>query len=87
MYSSPLWQWLIRARRLACVPLATNNAASLPNISAVIASSRFTVGSSPNTSSPTSAAAMASRMAWVGRVTVSLLRSISFIDKFLSLLI
>src|SRR5690606_1082750 len=35
-----------------------------------------TVGSSPRTSSPTSAAAIACRIAGVGRVTVSLLRSI-----------
>ena len=38
--------------------------------------SALTVGSSPKTSSPTSAAAMAARMASVGRVTVSLRRSI-----------
>ena len=36
---------------------------------------RFTVGSSPKTSSPTSARAIASRIAGVGRVTVSLRRS------------
>ena len=41
------------------------------------ASSRLTVGSSPKTSSPTSASAMARRMAGVGRVTVSERRSIT----------
>ena len=38
---------------------------------------RRTVGSSPYTSSPTSAEAIAARMASVGRVTVSLRRSIT----------
>ncbi len=64
---------------LPIVPLATKTAASLPSSRAAIASSRLTVGSSPKTSSPTSAVAIASRMAGVGWVTVSLRRSITFI--------
>src|SRR5438128_6135925 len=52
-------------------------AASLPSESATRSSNLFTVGSSPKTSSPTSAAAMAARMPAVGLVTVSLRRSIT----------
>ena len=63
----PIW--------LPIVPLVANIAASLPSIWAARASSSFMVGSSPYTSSPTSAAAIAARMARVGWVTVSLLRS------------
>ena len=44
------------------------------------ASSALTVGSSPATSSPTSAAAIAARMAGVGLVTVSLRRSIGGVN-------
>ena len=50
--------------------------ASLPVIPATSASSARTLGSSPNTSSPTSARAITSRIAAVGRVTVSERRSI-----------
>jgi hypothetical protein len=57
------------------VPEVVNSAASLPNNRAVTDSSSLTVGSSPRTSSPTSARAMASRIASVGLVTVSLRRS------------
>ena len=65
----PQWQsWLTR---FAIVPLGTKSAASLPRRSAAISSRRLTVGSSPKTSSPTSAAAMALRMDGVGRVIVS----------------
>ena len=60
---------------LAIVPDGRNSAASLPVSWAKRSWSRATVGSSPNPSSPTSAPAMASRMAGVGRVTVSLRRS------------
>src|SRR5580692_8219700 len=63
------------AIRLPMHPVGTNRAASLPNICAARASRRLTVGSSPYTSSPTSASAMARRIAGVGRVTVSLRRS------------
>src|SRR5690349_15625422 len=59
------------------VPDGTNTAASLPSNSATRSSRRLTVGSSRKTSSPTSAACMAARMAAVGFVTVSLRRSIN----------
>src|SRR5690242_17186370 len=61
------------------VPEAVNSAASLPRSAAVSDSSSRTVGSSPNTSSPTSARAMVSRMAAVGLVTVSLRKSMTSI--------
>ena len=61
------------------VPLATNMAASLPILSAAISSRRLTVGSSPKTSSPSSASAIARRISGVGCVTVSLRKSISLI--------
>ena len=64
-----------RASWLPIVPLGTKSAASLPASAAQRRSSSITVGSSPNTSSPTTASAMARRMAGVGRVTVSLRRS------------
>ncbi len=57
------------------VPEGKNRPASLPARSAATACSRFTVGSSPHTSSPTGAAAIAASMAGLGRVTVSLRRS------------
>jgi hypothetical protein len=76
MYSSPRWQWLISAARLLCVPVGMNSAASLPSSAATRSCSALTLGSSPNTSSPSGAANIASRIAAVGRVTVSLRRSI-----------
>src|SRR5258706_12267476 len=51
----------------------------MPKRSAATAWRRFTVGSRPKTSSPSSAFAIASRMARDGRVTVSLRRSIGAI--------
>ena len=57
------------------VPEGTNKAASLPIFSAAKDSSFWVVGSSPNTSSPTSASAMAFLIFSVGLVTVSLLKS------------
>jgi hypothetical protein len=48
----------------------------MPNMAAHFSSSFFTVGSSPKTSSPTSAFIMASCIPGVGLVTVSLLKSI-----------
>src|SRR3989339_165393 len=75
MYSSPRSQWVISAHRLLCVPVGMNSAASLPVMSAICACSALTLGSSPKTSSPSGAANMASRMASVGWVTVSLRRS------------
>ena len=62
--------------RLPIEPDGTNSAASRPKTSAARACSRLTVGSSRNTSSPTSASAMARRIAAEGRVTVSERRSI-----------
>src|SRR5581483_7780849 len=73
--SWPRPQCVNRAMRLPMVPEATKSAASFPHRSADISSKRLTVGSSRYTSSPTSASAMARRMAGVGRVTVSLRRS------------
>src|ERR671913_1633578 len=65
---TPIW--------LVIVPEGAYSAASLPSKSATYSSSRFTVGSSPNTSSPTGALSIARRMPSVGWVTVSLRRSI-----------
>ena len=48
------------------MPLATNRPASLPVSSAARSSSAMTVGSSPKTSSPTSASAIARRISGVG---------------------
>ena len=59
------------AIRLPIVPDGTNKADAFPNVSAIFSSSLITVGSSPKTSSPTSASAIARRIAGVGFVTVS----------------
>src|SRR3990170_8625275 len=75
MTSSPRAQWVRTAARFPIVPDGTNKAASLPRRSAANAWSRLTVGSSPKTSSPTSARAIASLIAGVGWVTVSERRS------------
>ncbi len=64
------------ASTLAMEPVGVNSAASNPNRPATRSSSASTVGSSPYTSSPTSASAIARRMPAVGRVTVSERRSI-----------
>src|SRR5215475_15038508 len=58
------------------VPEGTYSAASFPSNWAVTSCKRLTQGSSPKTSSPTSASAMARRMPGEGLVTVSLRRSI-----------
>ena len=58
-------------------PVGMNSAASCPNSPATRSSSAATVGSSPYTSSPTSAAAIAARIASVGLVRVSERRSIT----------
>src|SRR5262249_9049801 len=81
--SSPGCVWTLMPIWLDIVPDGTNRAASLPSSAATRSSKRLTVGSSRATSSPTSAACMAARMAGVGRVTVSLRRSI---DMVLSLI-
>ncbi len=59
------------ASTLAIDPVGVNSAASLPNRPATRSCSACTVGSSSYTSSPTSASAMARRIAGVGRVRVS----------------
>src|SRR5258707_15478356 len=53
------------------VPEGMKTAASFPKRSATRSHNRLTLGSSPLCSSPTSARAMASRIAGVGRVWVS----------------
>ena len=78
--SWPRARWASWATRLPIAPLATNSPASLPRSEAARSSSSMTVGSSPNTSSPTSASAIARRMAGVGLVTVSLRRSMRGMD-------
>ena len=75
MVSWPRPRWPSWDTRLPIVPLATNSAASLPSSSAARSSRALTVGSSPKTSSPSSASYMALRIAGVGCVTVSLRRS------------
>src|ERR1700687_5810044 len=63
--------------RLPMVPLGRNSAAALPRRAAAISSSRLTMGSSPNTSSPSGAVAMAWRISGLGVVTVSERRSVT----------
>src|SRR5437763_13677911 len=75
MTSCPGWVWLSRAQRLPMVPLGTNSAASLATISAARRCRRWIVGSSSQTSSPTSAVAIAARIDSVGSVNVSLRNS------------
>ena len=77
--SSPRCVSTRMAIALPIVPDGTNSAASMPSSSAARRSRRSTVGSSPYTSSPTSASAMARRISGVGRVTVSERRSIGCI--------
>src|SRR5947208_8203882 len=62
------------------VPLGSHSAASLPRSAAIRSCSKLTVGSSPYWSSPTGAAAMAARIAAVGRVTVSERRSMEVVS-------
>ena len=64
------------ASTFAIDPVGVNSAASCPNSPATRSSRARTVGSSPYTSSPTSARAIAARIASVGRVRVSERRSI-----------
>ncbi len=73
--SSPARQCTRTPTRFDMVPEGTYKAASLPSISATRSCSRLTVGSSPKTSSPTSASAIAERIGSVGLVTVSLRKS------------
>src|SRR5687768_1952224 len=74
--SSPGRVWSLTAIWLPIEPVGTKSAASFSKSSAARSCRRLTVGSSPYTSSPTSASAIARRMAGVGLVTVSLRRSI-----------
>jgi hypothetical protein len=60
---------------LPIVPDGTKSAASRRKSAATRSCRRLTVGSSPSTSSPTSACAIARRMSAHGRVTVSLRKS------------
>src|SRR5213596_2570484 len=73
--SWPARVWLTTETRLPIVPDATKRPASLPIRSAATASRRLTVGSSSQTSSPTSARAIALRISGVGSVSVSERRS------------
>src|SRR5918998_5928859 len=75
--SSPLSVFTWTPIWLVIVPEGAYTAASLPRRPATYSSNLFTVGSSPKTSSPTGASSIARRMASVGRVTVSLRRSIT----------
>src|SRR5256886_13000061 len=75
MTSCPGCVWLSSAHRLPMVPLGTKSEASFPTISAARCCSRWIVGSSSQTSSPTSAAAIAARIDAVGSVNVSLRNS------------
>jgi hypothetical protein len=76
MISSPGRVWTRIATRLHIVPEGMNTPASCPSRSATRAQSARVVGSESDCSSPTSARAMASRIPGVGRVWVSLNRSI-----------
>ena len=63
--------WSRKAIALHIVPLGRKTAASWPSRSATRSHSALTVGSANDCSSPTSASAIARRMAAVGRVWVS----------------
>src|SRR5688572_7955262 len=80
--SSPRWQWLMSAARLDCVPDGKSSADSKPKISAARACRRLTLGSSPKTSSPSSAAIIAWRIPADGRVTVSDRKSTVMAEAF-----
>jgi hypothetical protein len=73
--SSPWGTRSCRPIWLAMEPVGVKTAASLPKSAAASASRALTDGSSPYTSSPTSALVMAASMAGVGLVTVSERRS------------
>ena len=75
MISSPALQCTANAISLHIVPEGRNTAASCPSRAATMSCSRLVVGSSNFCSSPTSASAIAWRIAGEGLVTVSLKRS------------
>jgi hypothetical protein len=77
MISSPERALIATPIRLPMVPLGRKTEAALPRRAAATSSSRFTVGSSPNTSSPSGAVVIARRISGVGCVTVSERRSIA----------
>jgi hypothetical protein len=77
MTSSPGRVSTRSATWFAIVPLGSQSEASWPSSAATRSCSWLTVGSSPYWSSPTGAAAIAARIAAVGRVTVSERRSIA----------
>ena len=70
--ASPGRVCVLIATRLHIVPVGIQSAASLPSSPATRACRARTVGSAFFCSSPTSAAAIAARMALVGQVSVSL---------------
>ena len=78
--SSPGRQCTRSAIWLHMVPEGRNTAASLPSSAATRSCNALVVGSSAFCSSPTSASAMALRIAGEGRVAVSLKRSMSLLD-------
>jgi len=71
MISSPERALTRMPIRLPIVPLLTKRAASFPSRSAATSWRRLMEGSSPNTSSPRAAAAIASRISGLGIVSVS----------------
>ena len=75
--TSPGREWSLRAIWFAIVAVGRKSAASCPSSAATRSCSAVTVGSSRFCSSPTAAAAIASRMPGVGRVAVSERRSIT----------
>ena len=77
MISSPGLHQARVAIRLLIVPLAVSSPASWPSSAAARSCNSLMDGSSPNTSSPTSASAIARRIWSVGWVTVSLRKSIT----------
>src|SRR2546423_10498144 len=74
--SAPGRVWSLTAIWFPIEPVGTKSAASFSKTSAARSCRRLTVGSSPYTSSPTSASAIARRIEGVGFVTVSLRKSI-----------
>src|SRR5919205_221779 len=76
--------WSLTAIWFPIEPVGTKSAASFSKSSAARSCRRLTVGSSPYTSSPTSASAIARRIEGVGLVTVSLLKSMNLIGGFQS---
>src|SRR3990170_4482359 len=87
MTSSPGLVKDLKQTWLPIVPEGTKSAFCFPKRKATISSNFITVGSSPKTSSPTSASAMAFLISLEGRVTVSLLKSMNLLCSILLLLL